>query len=60
MSLISLLVLVIVLFLVGWLIFTYIVPRLPAPLNTIVVILCVIIACLILLSYVGIGPGLRL
>lgn len=60
MGLIELLVLIIVLFLVGWLIFTYIVPRLPAPLGTIVVIICVVIAVLILLGAIGIGPGLRL
>jgi len=60
MSLISLLVLIVVLLLVGWLIFTYIVPKLPAPLGTILVIACVVIACLILLGAVGIGPGIQL
>lgn len=60
MSIISLLVLILVLFLVGWLIFTYIVPKLPAPFGTIVIIICVIIACLILLGAVGIGPGIKL
>lgn len=60
MSLISLLVVIIVLALVWWLLTKYLIPLLPAPWGTIVLVICVIIAILILLGMVGIGPGIRL
>lgn len=60
MSLITLLIVVIVLFLVGWLLFTYVMPRLPEPIRTIAIIIVVVIACLILLGFIGIGPGIKL
>lgn len=61
MSIISLLVLILVLAIVGWLIFNYIVPLLPAGIiRTVVIIIVVVIACLILLGAVGIGPGIKL
>ena len=50
-----------VLCIVGWLIFTYIIPLLPAGIiRTLVIIILVVIACLILLSFIGIGPGIKL
>ena len=61
MSILSLLVLILVLAIVGWLIFTYIIPLLPAGIiRTVVIIIVVIIACLILLGAVGIGPGIKI
>ena len=60
MSLISLLVVIVVLALVWWLLTKYLIPLLPAPWGTIVTVICVIIAILILLSFIGIGPGIRL
>lgn len=60
MGLVELLVIVIVLALVWWLLTKYIIPLLPAPWGTIVVVICVIIAILILLSLIGIEPGIRL
>ena len=60
MSLISLLVVIIVLALVWWLLTKYLIPALPAPWGTIIMVICVIIAILILLGLIGIGPGIQL
>lgn len=57
MSLISLLVVILVLVVIGWILFTYVFPRLPEPIRTIVIIICAIIAIVILLGFIGIGPG---
>lgn len=60
MSLLTLLMFVIVAALVWWLLTTYLLPVLPEPFRTIVLVICVLIAILWLLSIVGIGPGLQL
>lgn len=61
MALIPLLVLILVLAICAWLIFTYVVPRLPEGIiRTVVIIIVVVIICLILLGAVGIGPGIKL
>ena len=62
MGLIEILVVLLVLCVVGWLLFNYIAPLLPSspPIRQIFIVIIVIIACLILLSLIGIGPGIRL
>ena len=60
MDLFSLLVIVIVLALVWYLLHGYVLPLLPEPFRAVVVAILVLIAILFLLSYIGIGPGVRL
>jgi hypothetical protein len=60
MGLIELLVIVVVLALVFWLVRAYLLPLLPAPFGTIVLVILVIVAILLLLGLIGIGPGIRL
>lgn len=61
MGLIPLLVLILVLAIVGWLLFTYVIPIIPAGLlRNIAIVVIVVIICLILLGAVGIGTGIKL
>jgi len=60
MGLIELLVVVIVLALVFWLVRAYLIPLLPAPWGTVVLVILVVIAILFLLGLIGIGPGIHL
>ncbi len=60
MDLISLLVLVIVLALVWYLLTRYLLPLLPEPFRTIVLVIVVLICIVFLLGMIGIGPGIRL
>ena len=54
MSLISLVIVLLVLGLVWWLFSTYIMPRVPEPFRSIIIIVVVLAACLWLLSLAGI------
>lgn len=61
MSLITLLVALLVLLIVGWLLITYVAPLFPAGIiRSLFIAIIVIIACLILLGFIGIGPGIKL
>ena len=60
MSLISLLVVIVVLALVWWLLTKYLIPALPEPWGNVVLVICVIVAILILLGLIGIGPGIKI
>jgi hypothetical protein len=59
MSLIGLLVFVIIIALVWWLLSVYILPHVPQPFRTIIIVILVLIAIFWLLSLIGIGPGIR-
>ena len=54
MSLIGLLIFVIVIALVWWLVVTYLLPILPQPFRTIVIVILVLIVIVWLLSLIGI------
>ena len=58
-DIVGLLILLVVLALCGWLFSTYILPRLPEPFRTVIVVLLVVLLIVALLGYVGIGPGLN-
>ena len=60
MSLISLLIFIIVLALIFWLVTAYLLPILPQPFRTIVIVILVIIAIVWLLSIIGVGPSIHL
>ena len=60
MDVVTLLVYVVVAVLVWFLLTRYLLPLLPEPARTIVLIVVVLIAILWLLSLVGIGPGVQL
>ena len=60
MDIVTLLVYVVVAVLVWFLLTRYLLPLLPEPVRTIVLIVVVLIAILWLLSLVGIGPGVQL
>ncbi len=56
-SLISIIVVLIVLGLVWWLFSTYVLPRVPDPFRTVIIIVLVLAVCLWLLSLIGwVGP----
>ena len=57
--LISLLVTLVVFAIIFWLVKDYLAPLLPAPFGTLVIILLVIVAIIVLLGLVGIGPGIH-
>jgi hypothetical protein len=56
MPIIQLLVVLIVLGVVWWLVQTYLLPHVAEPFRTLIVVLVVIVACLWLLSLVGLVP----
>lgn len=63
MNIIQLVVVLCVLGLVWWLFSTYVLPRLPEPFRTIIIVVLVLAVCLWLLDWAGIlgsGPILRL
>lgn len=60
MSLIGLLVWVIVLALVWWLLVTYILPHVPQPFRTIIIVVCVLILIFWLLSLIGVTDGIHI
>jgi hypothetical protein len=60
MSLIGLLIFIIVIALVWWLITAYLLPHVPQPFRTIIIVILVLIAIFWLLSLIGIGPGIRI
>lgn len=60
MDLVSLLITVVVLALVWYLLTTYVLPLLPSPFRTIVIVVLVLIAIVWLLALIGIGPGIQL
>ena len=60
MDVVTLLVYVVVAVLVWFLLTRYLLPLLPEPARTIVLIVVVLIAILWLLSIVGIGPGIMI
>jgi len=58
MSVIGIVVVLLVLALVWWLFSTYVLPRVPEPFKTIIIVVLVIAVCLWLLNLVGLfGPG---
>lgn len=57
--LITLLITLVVLAIIFWLVKDYLAPLLPAPFGTLVIILLVIVAIIVLLGLVGVGPGLK-
>jgi hypothetical protein len=59
-GLVTLFVYLIVAALVWWLLTGYLLPLLPEPARTVVLVVVVLIAILFLLSIVGIGPGVNL
>lgn len=59
MPVISIVVTLLVMALVWWLFSTYILPRVPEPFKTIIVVVLVLFVCLWLLSLIGLVPGLR-
>lgn len=57
MTLVNIIVILVVLGLVWWLFSSYVLPRLPEPFRTIIIIVVVLFACVWLLSLAGlIGP----
>jgi hypothetical protein len=60
MDLISLVITLIVLGLVWWLLTAYILPHVPEPLRTIIIVLLIVIVILWLLSLVGVLGSVRL
>lgn len=56
--LITLLIALVVLAIIFWLVKDYLVPMLPDPIGKIVLIILVVIAIVILLGFVGVGPGI--
>lgn len=60
MDIVSLLVFVVVAALIWFLVITYLLPLLPEPARTIVLVIVVLIAIVWLLGFIGIGPGIRL
>ena len=60
MSLIGLLIWIIVVCLVIWLITAYLLPHVPQPFRTIIIVICVIILIVWLLSLIGVVHGIRI
>jgi len=54
----TILIVLLVFALVWWLLSAFILPRLPEPFRTIIIVVCILILILYLLSLVGIGPGI--
>jgi cell division protein FtsX len=60
MSLIGFIIFIVVLCLVWWLLTAYLLPHVPQPFRTIIIVVLVIIAIIWLLSIIGIGPGIHI
>ena len=60
MSLIGLLVFIIVIALVWWLLTAYVLPHVPQPFRTIIIVICVLIVIIWLLSLIGVVHGIRI
>ncbi len=59
MPIVTLLVYILIMAIVWWLISAYVLPLIHQPLRTIIIVVLAIIAIVILLGFVGIGPGIR-
>lgn len=57
MGLIQIVVFLVVLGIVWWLFSTYVLPRVPEPFKTLIIIVLVLAVCLWLLSFAGLIPG---